>query len=159
MPNNAKRKTASALKYLQPGLIVVSAVLLLVWITGGIARQPQAQLRMTVNGHSFWLERAQTPQQLAKGLGGRTSLAADHGMLFIFEDEAARCFWMKDTHIPLDIVWMGSDKIVRYVQPNVQPNSYPHTFCADNFPARYVVELPAGTAQTRAIQPGTPLHW
>lgn len=109
---------------------------------------------MTIADHHFRLEVANTNATRARGLGGRTTLAADQGMIFTFNDQAVRCFWMKDTLIPLDMIWLDSARRVIHIEHDVKPATYPQTFCANNKPARYVIELKSGAAHAAGITEG-----
>jgi uncharacterized membrane protein (UPF0127 family) len=93
-----------------------------------------------------------------KGLGGRFSLPADEGMLFVFSPEGEYGFWMKDTLIPLDIVWIKADKTVAGVAYNVMPDTYPQIFLPPQ-PILYVLELNASAAEKFGIATGTPLQF
>lgn len=108
---------------------------------------------VSVSGRSFQVEAARTEAEQVKGLSGRSPLKDDQGMLFIFEDEQTRRFWMKDMLFPLDIVFIGKDgKIVdikRDFQPCV-PDSCPSYPSAG--PARYVLEVYSGRME--GIYPG-----
>lgn len=96
------------------------------------------------------VEVAQTSAERERGLGGRTSLAQDAGMLFVFQNPARYGFWMKDTLIPLDMIWIDRDgKIVDLVQ-DVQPDSYPTVYTPKS-PAQYVLEVNAGFARRYGI--------
>jgi hypothetical protein len=82
----------------------------------------------------------------------RRELPADHGMLFIFPDESVLTFWMQNTPIPLDMIFIGSDlKIVGIVRDAV-----PFTTSARSVgaPSRYVLEINGGAAQKRGIEVG-----
>lgn len=89
---------------------------------------------------------ADTPQERSKGLSGRESLPDDRGMVFIFDAPDEQCFWMKDTLIPLDMIWLDDSKTITKIEPNVQPSSYPDSFCSDKPEDKYVIELNAGKA-------------
>ncbi len=65
----------------------------------------------------FRVEIAATPEQHALGLMHRRSLKSDYGMLFIFADEEVRSFWMKNTLIPLDMIFINSDRQVVDLHP------------------------------------------
>lgn len=99
---------------------------------------------------------ATSSADLQKGLSQRFFLPADQGMLFVFDEVGSHGFWMKDTLIPLDMVWIKSDKTVVGVTPNVMPDSYPQTFLPPE-PISYVLELNAGAAEKFGIATGTPL--
>jgi hypothetical protein len=79
-------------------------------------------------------------------------------MLFFFDADRADCFWMKDTKIPLDIIWLDKDKKVVNIKYDARPDSYPQAFCPTGL-ATYVLELNAGEAVRYAIQDGVQLRW
>lgn len=87
------------------------------------------------------------------GLGDRSSLAADTGMLFVFPQAGAYAFWMKDMSFPLDIIWISSAHQIVYIAPDVSPSSYPHAFVSKS-PAQYVLEVNAGYAAEHSIAVG-----
>lgn len=93
-----------------------------------------------------------------RGLGGRFSMPADEGMLFVFSPEGQYGFWMKDTLVPLDMVWIKTDKTVAGVARNVTPDTYPQIFLPPQ-PILYVLELNAGAAEKFGIATGTPLQF
>lgn len=115
------------------------------------ARNP----RVTLRGHSFSVEIAATPAEQEHGLMDRTSMPADHGMLFVFADVQPRTFWMKDTLIPLDILFFDDAHRLVTIRADVPPckadpcPTYPSTA-----PARYVLELNAGTAAKLGLREG-----
>ena len=116
-----------------------------------VVRAPAADLRLEV---------AVTPDQQERGLMSRTSLAAHTGMLFVFDRDERVAFWMKDTLIPLDMVFIGADGTVRTVYANVRPA--PSSMPDNDIPreagvAKYVIELPAGEAQHDGIVGGIKL--
>jgi uncharacterized membrane protein (UPF0127 family) len=111
-----------------------------------------------VGNHTYRLEVATTTAAQEKGLGDRASLPTNQGMLFSFSNEAVRCFWMKDTHFPLDMIWLNSNKQVLHIESNVSPSTYPETFCP-NEPAQYVIELNAGQARAAGITTGQSLKF
>ena len=108
-----------------------------------------------LKGHRFMVEIADDREEQALGLMFRRSLPDDHGMLFIFPREAARSFWMKNTRVPLDIMYFGSDLRLVSVAASAQPcrvercPGYPSAG-----PARYVLELNAGIASELGLVPG-----
>lgn len=120
--------------------------------------QPQQGLRevnMTLAGHHYRVEVAETPEQSEKGLMYRTALPQQHGMLFVFEPPRIVNFWMKNTKIPLDIVFLAKGSVV-HVARSVQPClGSPCATYSSRFVVDMVVELPAGTAEMDKIVPGT----
>lgn len=98
-------------------------------------------------GHTFSIELATTGQQRARGLMDRTSMPADHGMLFVFTRQAPQSFWMKDTLIPLDMLYFDKDRKLVSMQLNAPPcKGMPCPEFPSNAPVKYVLELNAGTA-------------
>lgn len=104
----------------------------------------------------FNVEIADTNAERVRGLMFRKRLAQNRGMLFIFEDDSVRNFWMKNTLIPLDMIFIDSEGKVVSIQKNVPPCE-DGTSCpvySSGVPARYVLEINAGLAQVHAIVPG-----
>jgi len=101
---------------------------------------------------------ATTTEDQEKGLGGRISLPAEEGMLFVFPDSSIRSFWMKDMFISLDMVWINADKTVAGISSDVSPSSYPDVFVSPS-KVQYVLELNAGGAEKFGIATGTPLDF
>jgi uncharacterized membrane protein (UPF0127 family) len=92
------------------------------------------------------------------GLGGRSCIGADEGMLFVFSQPGQPNFWMKDMKFPIDIVWIDENKIVTKVNTNVAASTYPKTF-SSNAPSKYVLELRANRAGPLNIAEGTDLKF
>lgn len=102
--------------------------------------------------HEFTVDVALTPQQQAYGLMNRTSMPADHGMLFVFGDEAERGFWMKNTLIPLDMVFIKKNGVIHHIHENAQPHDL--TTAYSKGPVMAVLELNGGEASKLGIKPG-----
>ena len=116
--------------------------------------QPQACIKESC----FNIEIVQEIEDLMRGLQGRTSLDADAGMLFIFEQPGIYPFWMKDTLIPLDIIWIdGSQKVVNIAHAAQPCSDEPCDTYDPNFAARYVLEVNAGYSQEAGIDIGDPV--
>lgn len=145
---NSSAKTASAPKIWRViiGLCIVG---LLLFIWSATAKAPEAGL-LTIKDRQFNFEPADTPTAQEKGLSGRSALPFDHAMLFRFGNTGRRCFWMKDMLFKLDIIWLDGHKKIVHIEPDLAPDTYPRSYCADN--TRYVVEVNAGTAQQLHLQ-------
>ncbi len=108
-----------------------------------------------IGGKYFSVEVADTQQKQTLGLMYRDEMPADHGMLFIFPNEAPRSFWMKNTRIPLDILYFDKDLKLVSASLDTPPcrvrrcPAYP-----SKTPAMYVLELNAGIASELGIGPG-----
>jgi uncharacterized protein len=106
------------------------------------------------------LEVARTDAQREYGLMNRTRLAPHTGMIFVFGGDAPVAFWMKDTLVPLDMVFIGADGTVRRVFANVAvvQRSLPDAdIPRESDVAKYVIELPAGEAAKDGIAAGVGL--
>lgn len=111
-----------------------------------------------LDGNTISISVAETDAARALGLGGRSELAADEGMLFIFPADGKYTFWMKDMRFPIDIFWLSADGTIVYMAQNVAPDTYPqHTFVSPT-PARDVLELPAGYAAEHSVNTGDKVH-
>ena len=113
---------------------------------------------VTLHGKQFSTEFATDDASRELGLMNRTSLAADHSMLFVFVDEQPRAFWMKNTLIPLDILYFDKERKLVSMQLNAQPcKADPCAIYPSDGKAAYVLELPAGTAGKLGLKLGEPL--
>ena len=102
--------------------------------------------------HEFQAELALTPAEQSQGLMYRSEMAPDHGMLFLFPQLNQTPFWMKNTLIPLDMVFISPDKkIVSIVERAAPQTTTPREA---NGPYQYVLEINGGKAETFGIQAG-----
>ncbi len=109
------------------------------------------------DGFSVRVELALTPETQAKGLMFREELPLDKGMLFVFSAVEARSFWMKNTFIDLDMVFLDADlkvfKVFHRV-PRSKPGQPESEVARVSAPAACVLELPAGSARAHRIKSG-----
>ncbi|MBI3550761.1 MAG: DUF192 domain-containing protein [Elusimicrobia bacterium] len=131
--------------------------------SSGARESPPALPKTTLafpDGSSIAVELALTPQTREYGLMNRTSLPPDYGMLFVFAEEAPIHFWMKNTLVDLDMIFIGRDKRITAVFKDV-PRSAPDTPEANlarrGALAQYVLELPAGASARRKLERGQAL--
>ena len=104
----------------------------------------------------FKVELATTSAQHREGLMYRDNLPPDQGMLFIFPEEKPLSFWMKNTHIPLDIIYFSQEKEVIFLVENVPPcQREPCPGYPTKIPAQYVLEINGGLSQKLGIKKGT----
>jgi uncharacterized membrane protein (UPF0127 family) len=94
---------------------------------------------------------ARTPQQQQIGMMMRTQMAQHEGMLFVFDDVSARCFWMKNTLLPLSIAFIADDGTIVNLA-DMQPRSEA-SHCSTK-PVRYALEMNQGWFVKRGIQAG-----
>jgi len=102
---------------------------------------------------TFTVEMAITPAEQERGLMFREHMDAEAGMLFDFWSDEMRYFWMRNTLIPLDMIFIGSDMKVVHVHPKARPRD--ETSISSKFPARYVLEINGGRAAACRIGPGS----
>jgi hypothetical protein len=98
------------------------------------------------------VEVANTPAQRERGLMFRERLDADAGMIFIFDHDEDHSFWMKNTVIPLDMIFITKDLVVTGVAANAEPFSLESRTCGR--PSRYVLEVNGGFAARHGIIAG-----
>jgi len=106
------------------------------------------------NSQCFLVKMAINPNQRERGLMFEKSLDKDKGMLFIYPKSGQYGFWMKNTYIPLDIIWIDEDKAVVYINKDTQPCLKD---CLDVNPpvnAKYVLEVNAGTTDLIGLKAG-----
>jgi uncharacterized protein len=101
---------------------------------------------------AFKVEIASTPKQQERGLMFRTHLPERQGMLFVFRPTREMQMWMKNTLIPLDMLFIAADGHVRRIERNAEPGSL--RLIPSEGPVRYVLELNGGDASRYGINPG-----
>lgn len=98
-----------------------------------------------------------TPESREIGMMCLTKLRSDYGMLFVFPQEMDLSFWMKNTLVSLDIVWIGADKKVTVVHDHMKKSTVDtpdDKVAVARGRGQYVLELPAGAARKRGLKPG-----
>jgi len=137
-------------KYLQM-LLFVATLIFLVLLTGCA----QITHQVCIRNNCFNVELAKTPQEQKIGLMNRTHLTSDKGMLFIFNKEYTYGFWMKDTLIPLDMLWINSNNTIVYIQKDAEPCIV--DTCPSYIPDKsglYVLEINSGLSDEYHISVG-----
>ncbi len=127
----------------------------------GAASSASAGPRIVMpSGAIYAVELAKTPEEQAQGLMFRESLRPNSGMLFQFAPPSVHKFWMKNTMIPLDMIWLDAGGKVLFVSANTPPCKADP--CADygpDGPASDVLEIAGGLAAKEGIKPGTMLQF
>lgn len=130
------------------------------WAAGGPKAGPGVQsfprtdlvIQATGGVHRFAVEVALTPTQREQGLMFRTELPADGGMLFVHDEERVVHMWMKNTLIPLDMLFLAADGTIVRIAAETEPLSTRIISSGD--PAKGVLELRGGTARRLGLVPG-----
>ncbi len=140
-------------------LVLAFAVVLLMFLFPGTSNNSgQNQSRVCFKQTCFAVELALTPQQQEQGLMGRQFLGNDSGMLFVFQQDGVYPFWMKNTLIPLDMVWVDSQGKVVFIGKDEQPCGSGECPLIDpGKSARYVLEVNGGTADGIGMKEGDKL--
>lgn len=113
---------------------------------------------VTIGQFAWPVELAVTSEQQAQGLSGRAELAAGSGMLFVWDQESRRSFWMPDMNFPLDLVWINGDCAVVDITRDAPPQAPGQS--RDELPrytvegVQYVLEINAGESALHSVNPG-----
>lgn len=103
------------------------------------------------------VEVARTPGQIQRGLMYRKHLPPDRGMLFLMGEERIQSFWMKNTLIPLDMIFINDDMVVAGVVENAEPRTLTSRRIEE--PSSYVLEVNAGWANKHGVKAGTEVRF
>ena len=112
------------------------------------------------SGAVYRAELARTPEELAQGLMFRESLPEHTGMLFLFPGSDVHKFWMKNTMIPLDMVWMDAEGKVLFVSASTPPcRTDPCPTYGPELPATSVLEIAGGVASREKVTVGSTIRF
>jgi uncharacterized membrane protein (UPF0127 family) len=115
----------------------------------------QSQSIVRIGNNVFYAQVAQTSSERARGLMYRDFLAKDAAMLFVFDREEMHPFWMKNTKIPLDIIWISKEKKVVSIKSDFEPCTVLDCPVERPYaPAMYALEVNGGFAQKLGIRLG-----
>jgi len=141
-------------KNLSAGLIITGILLVIiatvVFVVLPNIMQP-ATTDLQLGSSIFHARIAADDSDRTNGLSGVTEFKSDQALLMAFPNEDEWGILMKDMKVPVDIIWLNKDKKVIYIVLDASPNSYPKVF-KPKAPAKYVIELPAGTVDSAAIK-------
>lgn len=108
---------------------------------------------VVINGKTYTVDVSSTAYTKTKGLSGRESLAPNHGMFFMFDNEDKHGFWMKDMNFSIDIIWIDKNFAVNHIEKAVSPQTYPKVFYPETS-SLYVLELASGQADLLGLKVG-----
>ena len=148
------------------GALIAAAIGLIIGLNSVAASRPSSNETLipitTRAGTDILAEHSDTAEKRGRGLMFRESLPKDRGMLFTFSEPQQWTFWMKNTRIPLDIIWMDGKKKIVHVERNVPTCSRTDDGCPQYQPNDqpvYVLELGAGVAESLKLQRGMVLKF
>lgn len=137
-------------------ILAIAGTATLVWFWFGQGRHSAISVTptatVTVGAATFRVELAETMLRQAAGLSGRSPLAEDEGMLFIFSGKASQTFWMKGMRFPLDFVWIAEGVVVG-VTENAPADNGLLTYGSPG-PVDMVLEINAGEVAKKGIRKG-----
>ena len=135
---------------------ILAGALTIAWVAA--AQSPAVFERTTLSietaegRHAFKIELALTPAQQSQGLMFRRRLAADAGMLFFHQRDTFATMWMRNTFVPLDMLFVAADGSIVHIVERTVPQSL--TTISAGKPVRAVLEVTAGTVRRLAIRSG-----
>jgi len=125
-------------------------------VPAAMAASAADRVTIDANGHRILAEVADTPDARDRGLMFRTAMPADHGMLFVYPNDARHCMWMRNTYVPLSVAFLDEHGRVINTDEMVPRTDTSH--CAAG-PARFVLEMPAGWFLQHGVGGGTRLDF
>ena len=138
-------------KELPLAIFIITIILLLIVFIDFYSRENYVK----INGKNINVEIADSPEERARGLAYRDSLAEQTGMLFVFDNSSILRFWMKNTLIPLDIIYIDENKRIVTLMENALPCLLdPCEIYSSSSPAKYVLEINGGEADNLGIKEG-----
>ncbi|MBK6894993.1 MAG: DUF192 domain-containing protein [Alphaproteobacteria bacterium] len=146
-------KNYGLLVLMAAGFVTVIALSLMVEVKP--QSLPSTPLQVVKSDGSFVIytaEVARTPEEINMGLMFRKELAANHGMIFFVDPEREVNFWMKNTLIPLDMLFIGADGVIKHIHPMAKPHDL--TQIPSLAPVKAVLEINGGEAQKNGIMIG-----
>ncbi len=142
-------------------LIVILSFLILAGLGGQPAQSANpgeqswpGHYTMRLGERTIKVEIAGTRDERVRGLSGRHDLAAGTGLLFVFPGDDTYGIWMKEMNFSIDILWISKDLRIIHIAADVSPRTYPDVFMPSE-PARFVLEMPAGSARKMGLKVGT----
>ena len=131
--------------------LALLAVLIIIYLMN----KPETRyVKVAIGNVDVKAEIADTPLKQMKGLMFRKSLPSNEGMLFIFGKEDYHGFWMMNTSIPLDIIWINKDMEIVHIEKNVQPCGILCPIYRPNEKAKYAIEVNTGFADKNKVEVG-----
>ena len=137
------------------GIIITSLVLIItVIVTAYSLPNVRSTTAVRLGSAVFSMRLAATNEMRQQGLSGVEHLGAMNGLLMVFQGDDYWGIWMKDMKIPLDIIWLNSEKKVVYIVNDASPSLGTSKTFTPTDPARYVLEVSAGTTKRAPIKIG-----
>jgi len=133
-------------------VVRLAVTLLLLTVATACSADNHAFFHTAKGDFGFTIEIADTEAEREKGLMFRTSLAPDAGMLFDYHQEQEAAFWMQNTLIPLDMIFISAKGVVKSIHVNARPMDT--TPIPSGGPIRFVMEIPGGRSEEIGLKVG-----
>ena len=117
-------------------------------------RQQNLKAEVMIKNQQYQVEMVKTPIKMAEGLSGRNELATNSGMLFVYDNEQKRDFWMNKMNFDLDIIFIDDSRVVDFVTLKKPESSNKIPKYTNLKPANFVLEIPAGEAKKLGLKIG-----
>ena len=147
----SKRKNLSRSKFILNALFLLFFILLFSFLLDK-KNTFTKEVKITIKDYNYYLETASTDKKREIGLSNRQSLCSNCGMIFVFKREGIYPFWMKNTFIPLDMIWLNKKNKVVKIATVLETNS--EKKYANKIKAKYVIELNANEVFKRDLKIG-----
>lgn len=142
--------------FLRPlfSLLIIVTVFAFPGTSFGMSKAMDQLVIQTQDGRKipYQIELALTPKEHAKGLMFREELPPNHGMLFVFNQTGIKSFWMKNTLIPLDMLFIDQFGVIKHIHHNAIPHDETHI--SSQLPVKSVFEINGGQAKEIGIEIG-----
>lgn len=135
-------------------VIIGAAAILIAVIVSYMISTFQPKTEVIIGSQPYRLVVANDEASRLKGLSGVDSLGKNDGLLMVFDTDEKHGIWMKDMLIPIDILWLDSNKKVIYIVQDAQPELSTSEVFTPSKPARYVIELASGSAKQHSVRVG-----
>ena len=143
-------------KSILAGVLVVAALAALYIVYQDRYSGEPALASASINAAEIQVSIADDQAERIQGLSGVAELGPTEGKLFIFDESGAHGIWMKDMVIALDVFWLDENLRVVHIEPNMTPGTFPTIFESE-VPARFVLEMSAGFAESFTVNIGDEL--
>ena len=136
-------------------IVIIFSLLIITLIFFRLSAQKKRDDAVCFEGSCIDVELATTPKEMTIGLMNRTNLPENRGMLFIFDEEGIYKFWMENTLIPLDMIWLDENGKIIYIEKNAVPCHTPTCPAfGPEYSSKYVLEVNGGYTERHKINVG-----
>ncbi|MCF4098237.1 DUF192 domain-containing protein [Maritalea mediterranea] len=136
----------------QRSVKLLGVIFLALALSGCWQSDNKVVLRTDLGDIPITVEVVDTPESRRKGLMFRTKMPRDEGMLFDFKESREVSFWMRNTFIPLDMIFIDEQGVIKHIHQNAIPQD--PTAIPSKYPVRFVLEINGGLSSQYGLKPG-----